>query len=253
MIFTQDDIYIFMMVFMRVSAMFLLIPFFAGKLVPRHMRVVIAGFVTLMVVPAFTGNALMPNSLPEFVAMGLKEMLIGLLMGFAVRMVFFSIEFAGHIISTEVGLMMSHTFDPVDNQQSSTISTLLFYLTVLLFFITGTHKHILSTFIQSFNYIPLHASLFAIEGNTAIITGTNRVFALGLQIAAPLIALNFIINMTFAVLGKAAPKINVFMISFAVRILAGLSLLSMALYLIVQYLFHQIETIPQQMIQFITS
>ena len=65
----------------------------------------------------------------------------------------------------------------------------------------------------------------------------SNVFVLGTLIAAPFIAMNFLINISFAVLGKAVPKMNVFMTSFAIRILSGLVLLVSSILLITSYVF----------------
>jgi len=64
----------------------------------------------------------------------------------------------------------------------------------------------------------------------------SNVFVIGTLIAAPFIALNFMINISFAVLGKAVPKMNVFMTSFSIRILSGLVLLVSSILLITSYI-----------------
>ena len=76
-------------------------------------------------------------------------------------------------------------------------------------------------------------------------------FVLGTLIAAPFIALNFLVNISFAVLGKAVPKMNVFMTSFAIRILSGLLLLVSSLLLITSYIIESSSRSVKVMIDII--
>ena len=66
-------------------------------------------------------------------------MCIGLLLAMTVRMVFFAVELAGHLISYEIGLMASNSVNPLLGSTDATITTLLYYFSLLLFFVSGVH------------------------------------------------------------------------------------------------------------------
>jgi flagellar biosynthesis protein FliR len=72
-----------------------------------------------------------------------------------------------------------------------------------------------------------------------------------MQIAAPLIAINFVISFTFSILGKVAPSMNVFGESFAVRIVVGLTLLGITLTLAAQLLLESFSLVPESMLRII--
>ena len=153
-----------------------------------------------------------------------------------VRMVFFAVELAGHLISYEIGLMASNSVNPLLGSSDATITTLLYYFSLLLFFVSGVHYDVLKAFIMSFELLPIGAFFLKASPTVEFVEEVSHVFVIGTLMAAPFIALNFLVNVSFAVLGKAVPKMNVFMTSFAIRILAGLLLLVSSILLISSYI-----------------
>ena len=89
---------------------------------------------------------------------------------------------------------------------------------------------------MSFEVFPIGTFLLTLNPMSDYIQEVSRVFLIGTLIAAPFIAFNFLVNVSFAVLGKAVPKMNVFMTSFSVRILGGLVLLVASILLITSYI-----------------
>ena len=89
---------------------------------------------------------------------------------------------------------------------------------------------------MSFEILPIGQFLISKNPMEQFVQEVSRVFVIGTLMAAPFIALNFLVNVSFAVLGKAVPKMNVFMTSFSVRILGGLTLLVASLLLLTSYI-----------------
>ena len=94
----------------------------------------------------------------------------------------------------------------------------------------------LKAFIMSFELLPIGAFFLKASPTVEFVEEVSHVFVIGTLMAAPFIALNFLVNVSFAVLGKAVPKMNVFMTSFAIRIFAGLLLLVSSILLISSYI-----------------
>jgi flagellar biosynthetic protein FliR len=132
--------------------------------------------------------------------------------------------------------MASSSVNPLLGSSDSTITTLLYYFSLLIFFVQGIHYDVIKAFVLSFEILPIGSFFLTANPTAEFVEEVTHVFVLGTLIAAPFIALNFLINISFAVLGKAVPKMNVFMTSFAIRILSGLVLLVSSILLITSYI-----------------
>ena len=230
------EIVVWVLVFLRTGAFFLGIPLFAGKLIPVKVRTAFGLIFSILINPLVPANLELANHFAGAILLSLNEICIGLLLAMTVRMIFFAVELAGHLISYEIGLMASNSVNPLLGSTDSTITTLLYYFSMLVFFVAGIHYDILKAFILSFEILPIGSYFLSASPMVEYAREVSNVFVIGTLIAAPFIALNFMINISFAVLGKAVPKMNVFMTSFSIRILSGLVLLVSSILLITSYI-----------------
>lgn len=236
----------------RAGAFLYLIPPFSGRVVPKKIRLIIALAVAILLAPSTAWSESLPSHSMGLVMACLGEVFVGLLMGFAVRLVFFAIEVGGEIISMEMGLMMTRAMDPFTNQQTSIISRLLYFFGIILFLAGGFHYVVLGAFAKSFHVVELGQGLMFQANLPEVVRQSARVFLIGAQMSAPLIAVNFVVTLTFAIMGKAVPKMNVLMASFSVRIWAGLTVFMMTLGLVVRYIYGMASEAPDTLLRFLT-
>ena len=230
-----ESIIVWVLVFLRTGAFFLGIPLFAGKMIPVRIRVGFALLLAILVNPVVPADIDQAHHFVGAILLAMNEVCIGLLLAMSVRMVFFAIELAGHLISYEIGLMASSSVNPLLGGSDATITTLLYYFGLLIFFVAGIHYDVLRAFTLSFDLLPIGSFFLKANPTLGFVRETATVFVVGTLMAAPFIALNFLVNISFAVLGKAVPKMNVFITSFPVRIICGLTLLISSLLLITAY------------------
>ena len=230
------EIVVWVLVFLRTGAFFLGIPLFAGKLIPVRIRTAFALILSILINPLIPANLEIATHFAGAILLALNEICIGLMLAMTVRMIFFAVELAGHLISYEIGLMASNSVYPLLGSTDATLTTLLYYFSLLVFFVAGVHYDVLKAFILSFEILPIGKYFLTASPMVEYAREVSNVFVVGTLIAAPFIALNFMINISFAVLGKAVPKMNVFMTSFSIRILSGLVLLVSSILLITSYI-----------------
>ena len=246
---TYEVVYVWLLVFVRASGLLLLMPVLSGSTVPARLRVAVAALLAVLFCGLIQPKDGMALNMVGFMFAIARELIIGMLMGGVGRFIFYAIEFAGHIISTEIGLVASSQMDPVTQTTSTPVGSALTYLALLLFVVTEAHHLTFAAFFRSFDIAPLGQLGFDRNISEAFVASSGNIFLVATQMAAPIMAVNFVVTFTFAILGKAAPSINVFSESASVRIMVGMGMLAFTLGLTAQLMLSYIRQSPELMLK----
>ena len=247
-----DLLFSWMMVFLRSMGVLLGLPTLAGHPLPPLVR---AAFGAMLATLLYN---LVPHVDPtgygwgEIVLAAAGEMFIGLLLGFVGRFAFAAVEMAGRIITGEIGITAAPGMG-VPEPSHEPVAAFLSIFSGVLFFGTGAHHGVLAAFSRSFYFAAAGHPAWNSHAIDNLVTGTGHLIELGVRIAAPFIALNFLVTLAFSVLGRAVPRMNVFIISYSVRGLVGLALLSGAGVLIARYLAVEFQDLPTRMLEMLPS
>jgi flagellar biosynthesis protein FliR len=244
----EFDYHNWLMVFLRLSAFLFVLPFFSATNFPVMMRVALGAIAALLLAPTLPPLSL--NGLTVFGLLGvmIKEVSIGLLLGFVSRMVFYAADFAGNVIATEIGLNLGSIFNPMSQQSSQVPGTILFFLAAVVMLSLDLHHWVLAGFQRTYSVLPiggahLNGALFA-----TVVGHTSKIFIVGLQIAAPVLAVSFVVTLVFAVLSRAVPQMNVFTLSFSFRIVGGLAVFGFTLQLTAQHVLNYLHRLPDDLL-----
>jgi flagellar biosynthetic protein FliR len=147
-------------------------------------------------------------------------------------LVFAGARAAGELIGFDLGLSLATAFDP-DSGSNNIVGEFLYLVMLLVFLLINGHHFVLQAMVLSYTAIPL--SGFAINGAVAegLVALGGVVFMVAVKCAAPVIVASFLVNLALAILSRVAPQVNVFMISFPVKIGIGLIVLMTAAPLLV--------------------
>ncbi len=246
-----EQLFFWMMAFIRAGGLLMMTPVFSGKTIPVPVRIALAAFLAYAAGGVVAVPVAIPSDMLSLILGAFHELMTGLLMGLAVRLVFFAVEMAGQIISTEIGLVMSAQVDPVSQNSSTSIGTALFYLCSLLFLSSGAHHAMFAAFLRSFAISPPGSIGLSGAAGEVFVQSSGSIFFIAVQMAAPILATNFVVTLSFAILGKAAPSMNVFAESFAARILVGMTLLGLTMGLTAQLVLSHFQNAPELMLRLI--
>lgn len=243
------DFHNWLLVFLRVSAFLLVLPFFSVANFPVTLRVALAALTALLLAPLLPSLSLASLSLPSLLGLMLQEVGIGLLMGFISRMVFYAVDLAGNFVAAELGLNMGAIFNPLEGQSSQVPGMVLFFLASVVMFSLDLHHWVLAGFQRTYSVLPIGGAALSGALFETVVRHTSRIFVVALQISAPIIAVSFVITLVFSVLSRAVSQMNVFSESFAFRIAGGLIVFGFTLQLTAQHVLNYLRRLPEDLIR----
>jgi len=209
--------------FLRVLALFSALPVIAQRSVPMRLRIGLAFLV------AFCAQATIPTMAPialdsaAGVTAVLQQVLVGVSLGFSVRIVFAAVEFAGEIIGLQMGLNFASFFNPMSGGEETAVSRFFGVSISWLFIVSGGHLLVIAAVVQSFSAFPVaSADPFAFLRAVEPQRWGAEIFSLGLWIALPLVAMLLFTNLVLGVISRVAQQMNIFAIGFPITIGVGL-------------------------------
>jgi len=224
---------LYLLLFLRCTAMIALAPILGHVSIPVQVKASLGVFMAFVLYPVLAAqHPQIDLHLGGLAVLAVQEVLTGLLIGFAMGLVFAGARAAGELIGFDLGLSLATAFDP-DSGSNNIVGEFLYLVMLLVFLLINGHHFVLQAMVLSYTAIPL--SGFAINGAVAegLVALGGVVFMVAVKCAAPVIVASFLVNLALAILSRVAPQVNVFMISFPVKIGIGLIVLMTAAPLLV--------------------
>jgi flagellar biosynthesis protein FliR len=227
----------FLIVLTRISGIILIAPFFSSNSFPIPVRVAFTLVTSFAVSSSLPMTALhVELNLSTVLVVMLGELLFGLLLGFAALCVFSGLQFAGQIVSFQMGFSLIRQFDPASGIQSSVFSFLYNYIGLLLFLLINGHHWFFLAISESFTIMPVGGA--AISGMLAehLIRLSAEILIIGLKVSGPVLAVIVMTDFAVGLIGRTAPQINILIVGMPVKIMIGFACLSFSLYFLPRYL-----------------
>jgi len=208
--------------FLRVLALFGTMPVMGQRLVPMRARVALAFLVAFCAQATLPAMPVIALDTPLAFLTVVQQLIVGVSLGFAVRIVFAAIEFAGEIVGLQMGLNFAGFFDPATGGQTTAMSRFFGISVSWLFIVINGHLLLIAAVVQSFEAFPVSAEPFAFLRAVQPQLWGAEVFRLGLWIALPMIGILIFTNLVLGVISRVAQQMNIFSIGFPITVAVGL-------------------------------
>jgi len=218
----------FLLPFFRILALFTAAPVLSIRSVPTRLRV---GVALLLAVTLAPGNVPPTGiDLVSFKGLGFaaQEVMVGLAIGFAARLAFAAFDLAGELIGMQMGLSYAGFFDP-QGGQGNAVGAFMNTTATLTFVALNGPLLLVAATLRSFESLPIGRVPFEFVARFDPIALGAEVFALGLLIATPFLALILFVNLLLGVMTRVAPQLGLFSIGFPITIGTGMVLLLIGL------------------------
>jgi flagellar biosynthetic protein FliR len=205
--------------FTRILGLLAVAPVTGGNQVPARAKVALALLISLVVAPTVKAPEIDPASWGGLFMLA-HELLIGVAIGFAMRLVFIAVEMAAELIGLQMGLGFAQFYD-VHATSSQPVLSIFFGLAATLTFLAiNGHLLLFSVLADSFNTMPVGAGAGVAFWKTLSSWGGYMIYA-ALSLALPVIAALLITNLGLGVLSRAAPQLNIFAVGFPITLVIG--------------------------------
>jgi flagellar biosynthetic protein FliR len=227
-VFEAEVFKVFALVLVRISGLIVAAPVLGSRNFPIMGKIGLAGLTAMVVTPTIAAlDQTLPDDALAFAALGLGELVIGLMIGFVMTLIFAALQIGGQVMDMQSGFALINVFNPALETQFPVFGFVLFVLAVLFLLVTNGHHLMIRALVSTFDRVPLGG--FAANPRIALEVSRlgSVMFVDGLMIAAPVAAAMLAAYFVMGLVGRVVPQIQLFAVGFPLTI--GLALFTVAM------------------------
>lgn len=203
----------------RVSGVCLVAPVFSATVISARIRVGLVVVLTLVLAPL--ASAMIDPLSAEGVAAMAGQLLIGVAIGFVLKLVFEAVSLGGTLIAQSMSLGFAEVVNPQAGGSSPVLSQFYLVLVTLLFLVMDGHLRLIALLADSFHTLPPGVTAINANGLHAVASFGAELFAGAVRVALPAVTSLLVVNIGFAAISRAAPSMNLFAVGFPITVSLG--------------------------------
>ncbi len=216
----------FFLALTRILAIFMTAPILSNRLIPTQVKVGLGVLLTLILMPLQTDMGPVQPLGAFLVDIG-RELIVGLLVGFAGQLVFAAFQVMGDMMGIGAGLQAAQLLNPTLGTTGTALEGFYALLAVLLFLTIDGHHQVILALQRTFEVIPLRTFDLSTLGPERFIALSTQMLAAALQMALPVIGAVLVADVALALIARVVPQMNVFFVGAPLKL--GLALAALAL------------------------
>jgi flagellar biosynthetic protein FliR len=238
----------YVLVMCRVGGLFVLAPIFSGKMIPTQAKVIVAGAISFALEPMVVSGVKIPTGV-EVVPLIMKELLVGLAFALALGVVAAGLEAAASIMDTMIGFSFAQLVDPLTQAETAIIGQLYSLFAVIVFLLIGGDHLMIEGLDASYRLIPLGSVPSATQLGAMAAQDLTQIFLIAIEVAAPVIVALALVDMALALVSRAVPQMNVFIVGIPAKIMVGLGAIAASLPFLTGQLEGQLQNAVYQALE----
>ncbi len=241
---SSSYIYVLLLIFCRITAIFLFAPIFSDSQIPKKVSIIFAFFCSLLIYPVVMNleNIDIPKTALLLGYNVVLEVLIGAFIGLYLRLIIAVAHIFGYIISTTIGLSAATLLDPSQSTQGTLIGNFLTMLIIVLMFSLGVDHAFIKTLVFSYKKFSLGSfTEFYSDITTSIIQSVSTSWMLAMKASVAFMIAGIVINVSAGILAKLMPQIQAFFLVMPLQLLIGFFLLSITLSSVMLWLMEEYQ------------
>ena len=216
---------VFFLVFTRMGGIMIFAPYFSETAIPRKVKIALA----LVLAVLTFGDVALPGGLdgsPGMMAVAAgAELLVGVAIGLAAQLLMAAVQLAGELLGHDIGFAIVNTVDPVTEQRVSVIGQAQAFVALVIFLALGGDAILVKALVGSYEIVPLAGGRVTPGLVKVLVEISGSMFDLAIKVAAPGVAVLFLVTVALGFLARTVPQMNVLIVGFPLRIGVGLAML----------------------------
>ncbi len=252
--FSETEMLMFAMVLLRMSAFVVSWPIFGSELMTNQVKILFALILTMVIFPTLKWHPSQVLALKgDLMLLAVREVFIGLSLGFLARFFFFSFRVAGEMISQAMGLSSAQTFNPALGGQSTAVEQLYTVMASLFYLGVNGHHYLITGLVKTLDVVPVAQMSLNVSQFTGVAHMLQEVVELGLKFSAPVVISILVVNLILGVVGKTVPQLNVLVTSFPINIMIGFVLMIVTMPMVMDNMADFLNSSTETVFSFVKS
>ncbi len=245
-----QQVQIFLVVFCRIAGFISAVPVFSSGQNPTVVKAALTMAFSFALFPPLEGKIVPP---PDFSPLPLtllvvSEVLMGALLGLVARLIFTAVEYGANIVGFQMGFAAANIYDPQSQSQLQLISQFQNILASMIFLSINGHFIVFHAMVRSFDMLPPGKVTLTGDAIPYLMQLTAKMFVLGMQFAAPVLAVLILSNLILGILARVFPQLNVFMLSFPINISVALGAMAITLNMVAYILAREFDDLGSRIL-----